>query len=155
MNKLLKLIVSILCPLLIGYFGSVFTSKSVSTWYPTLNKPFFNPPNWIFSPVWTILFIMIGLSFYFVWLKNPIGKILSDVLLYSIQLILNLLWSLFFFGMRNPTLAFLDIIILLIFIFILIVRFRRLSRISSYLLAPYFLWVAFASILNFSIVILN
>jgi len=155
MKNLYKLIVSLVIPLIVGYFGSLFTSKSVNSWYLTLKKPSFNPPNWIFAPVWTFLFILMGLSFYLIWRKGYSREKRSAFFVYFIQLFLNLLWSLFFFGLKNPFLGLLDIVLLLIFILINIYLFYRISKVSAYLLLPYLLWVSFASILNFSIFILN
>jgi tryptophan-rich sensory protein len=155
MNKYLKLTVSILIPLLIGLAGSFFTSSSVSTWYTTIQKPSFNPPNWIFGPVWTLLYIMIGLSFYFIWVKLSAAEFKLQFVVYSFQLLLNFLWSVLFFGLRNPLLSFIEIVLLWLSILYLVLSFYKLSAISSFLLIPYLLWVTFASILNLSIVILN
>jgi len=155
MRNIYKLIISLAIPLIFGYLGSVFTSKSVNSWYLTLKKPSFNPPNWIFAPVWTFLFILMGLSFYLIWRKVYSREKRSAFFVYFIQLFLNLLWSLFFFGLKNPFLGLLDIVLLLIFILINIYLFYRISKVSAYLLLPYLLWVSFASILNFSIFILN
>jgi len=155
MKNLYKLIVSLVIPLIVGYFGSLFTSKSVNSWYLALKKPSFNPPNWIFAPVWTFLFILMGLSFYLIWRKGYSREKRSAFFVYFIQLFLNLLWSIFFFGLKNPFLGLLDIVLLLIFILINIYLFYRISKVSAYLLLPYLLWVSFASILNFSIFILN
>jgi len=155
MNKYLKLLISIAIPLIIGYLGSFFTAVSVTDWYTTINKPPFNPPNWIFAPVWTLLFILIGLSFYLVWSKDFAQKKKLCLTIYSIQLILNLLWSALFFGLRNPLLGLVEIFVLWLSIITNITVFYRISRASGYLLIPYLLWVSFATILNFSIVILN
>lgn len=155
MKNLYKLIISLVTPLLVGYFGSLFTSTSLDSWYPALKKPIFNPPNWIFAPVWTTLFILIGLSFYLIWKKGYSKESKPAFFVYFIQLFFNLLWSFFFFGLKSPFLGLLDIIVLLIFIIINIYLFYRISKISAYLLVPYLLWVSFASILNLSIFILN
>jgi len=163
MKKIFKFIISIAIPLIIGFLGSFFTSGSVNSWYTTINKPSFNPPNWIFGPVWTILFIMIGLSFYLVWIKDfgKQGRKQNEkqkkriIGVYCVQLALNFLWSVFFFGLRNPLLSFMEIIILWFFIITNIILFYRVSEKAGYLLIPYLLWVSFAAILNFAIVILN
>ncbi|MBU0660874.1 tryptophan-rich sensory protein [Patescibacteria group bacterium] len=155
MKKPCKLISSILIPLLIGFGGSFFTVSSINSWYSTINKPFFNPPNWIFSPVWTTLFILIGISFYLVWQKD-FGKNKKQILaIYFTQLAFNFFWSIFFFALQNPLLAFIEIIILWILIFLNIKVFYKIDKRAGYLLIPYLLWVSFASILNLSIVILN
>jgi benzodiazapine receptor len=153
--KILKLIISITIPLLIGFFGSIFTSQSINTWYVTLQKPEFNPPNWIFAPVWTILFIFIGISFFWVWQQNFGGQKTKAITIYSIQLILNWLWSILFFGLQKPLYSFIEIIILLIIIIVNAVIFYRITPKAGYILIPYILWVSFASVLNLFIVLLN
>lgn len=155
LHKILKLAISIAIPLLIGFVGSIFTSMSVDTWYPLLKKPVFNPPNWIFGPVWTLLFILMGLSFYLVWQKGFGGKALLCIGIFALQLLFNFLWSLFFFGLRNPLLAFVDLTVLWILIWINLLVFFRIVKLSGYLLIPYLAWVTFAGILNYSIYVLN
>ncbi len=132
-----------------GVLGSFFTINSIPTWYQTLNKPFFFPPNWIFGPVWTILYILMGYSLYLVWVKNKVPVI------FWIQLILNAVWSIIFFGFKNPTLALIDIIALWVTIILTIKVFAKINKLSAYLLYPYLAWVLFASILNLAIVLLN
>lgn len=154
-NKFLKFIISITITILIGLLGSVATASSVKTWYLTINKPPFTPPNWLFGPVWTLLFILMGISFYIVWNKSYSTNTRFAFFAFFIQLVLNLLWSVFFFGLRNPWLAFFEIVFLWLLIIINIRLFYRLSKVSGYLLIPYLLWVSFASILNLSIAILN
>jgi len=155
MNKYLKLAISILIPLAIGFLGSIATSGSVNTWYKTLNKPSFNPPSWVFGPVWTVLYILIGLSFYFVWTDNSGKQKKTAFIVYSFQLFFNLLWSFLFFGLRSPFAALIEIIALWIFIITNIIVFYKISNKAGLLLIPYLLWVTFATILNFSIYILN
>lgn len=152
--NILKLFGAILICVGMGFLGSLATTPSINTWYVTLNKPVFNPPNWLFAPVWTILFICMGISLYLVWQSKIKNKSLSLTYFY-IQLILNLLWSFIFFTLHNPLFAFIEIIILWIFILLTIIGFYRISKPASLLLWPYLLWVTFASILNFSIYILN
>lgn len=151
----LKIIISLALPLAIGFIGSLFTSSSVNSWYLSINKPSFNPPNWIFAPVWTILFILIGISFYLVWQRNfgNNKKLLIGV--FILNLLLNLIWSLLFFGLKNPFLAFIEIIILWLIILVNIIVFSKVSKLAGFLLIPYLLWVGFASALNYSIFILN
>lgn len=151
----IRLIISITIPLLIGLIGSFFTSSSVNTWYTTLNKPPFNPPNWLFGPVWTTLFILIGISFYLVWVFDFGRNKWLTIGCFSLNLLLNLVWSLFFFGFRNPFLAFIEIIILWIVILSNILIFYGISKLAGILLIPYLLWVSFASVLNYFIYILN
>ncbi|HPD76898.1 MAG TPA: tryptophan-rich sensory protein [Spirochaetota bacterium] len=151
----IKLVISIAIPLFIGFIGSFFTSSSVDTWYKTLKKPDFNPPNWVFSPVWTLLFILIGLSFYIIWKNNFGGKKVLLLNIFFTQLFANLLWSLFFFGLRSPFLALIDIIVLWLAILVNIIVFYRVSKPAGILLVPYILWVSFAALLNFYLYILN
>jgi tryptophan-rich sensory protein len=130
--------------------GSFFTFNSVSTWYPTLEKPFFNPPSWIFGPVWTTLYFLMGISLFLVW-----GKKKTDLTWFWAQLALNAFWSIVFFGMKSPGLAFLVIVLLWISIFLTIKSFYKINKNAAYLLYPYLAWVTFASILNLFIAILN
>lgn len=155
MKNIFKFIFSLFIPLFIGFTSSFFTMNSINSWYINLEKPFFNPPNWIFWPVWTILYIMIWLSFYLVWKKWFWKQKNRLILIYSIQLFLNFLWSFSFFYFKSPLLWLINIILLLIFIILNIIEFYKSNKISWYLLIPYLLWVMFATILNFSIFILN
>lgn len=155
MKNTSKLLISISISLLIGFLGSFFTTSSVGLWYSFLNKPFFSPPDWLFAPVWTILYILIGISFYLVWKKDFGKKKKEIILIYSLQLFFNFLWSVLFFGLRNPLFGFLEILILFFFIILNMVYFYRVSKTAGYLFIPYLLWVFFASILNFSILIIN
>jgi len=140
---------------LAGIIGSLFTTSSIPTWYATLIKPSFNPPNWIFAPVWIFLYLLMGISFYLIWIKsnNPNFSFLMSVFL--LQLVLNAFWSIIFFGLKSPLFAFVEIIVLWLTILICIILFFRISKISSYLLIPYILWVTFAAVLNFAIWKLN
>lgn len=147
--KLPKLILSVGICLGAGIMGSFFTVSAIPDWYDTLNKPLFSPPNWIFAPVWTVLYILMGISFYLVWIKRKVPTV------FWIQLILNALWSAIFFGMRNPALALVDIIALWIAIILTIKAFSKINELAAKLLYPYLAWVSFASILNLAIVILN
>jgi translocator protein len=154
--KISKFVLSIFLCFFVAFLGSVFTLPSIPGWYSTLHKPFFNPPNWIFGPVWTILFFLMGVSFYIVWTENINNKKKeSAIKIFILQLVLNLLWSLAFFGLHQPLLAMAIIVILWLSIFMTIKYFYKISRLSAYLLYPYIAWVSFASILNFTIVILN
>lgn len=151
-----KLVSSIVICQLAGIIGSFFTAPSVSTWYAELIKPAFNPPNWVFGPVWTALFILMGISLYLVWVKGIKTKKAKIALaLFGIQLFLNVLWSVIFFGLRLPSYAFIEIIILWIFILLTIIWFYKISKVASYLLITYLIWVSFAAVLNFSIFYLN
>ncbi len=148
------LIISLLIPQLAGIIGSLFTVKNIPTWYASLNKPFFSPPNWIFAPVWVTLFIFMGVSLYLVLVKQK--KIFDfPVKIFLVHLAVNTLWSIVFFGMREPGLAFVVIIALWFLIYYIIKIFYKIDKVASYLLIPYLAWVSFASILNFSVWILN
>ena len=152
----MKLIISIVICQLAGIIGSMFTITSNNSWYANLIQPSFNPPGWLFGIVWTILYFLMGISLYIVWNNKTNLKIKKTVLLiFGIQLILNSLWPILFFGLKSPFFAFIEIIILWITILISIIYFYKISKISGYLLIPYILWVSFASILNFSYMILN
>lgn len=152
--RISKLVLSILVCLGTGFIGSIFTFSAIPTWYVTLNKPFFSPPNWIFGPVWTMLYIFMGISLYSVWVSK--SKVKQKAIgLFFIQLGLNVLWSILFFGMRSPILAFVDIVALWITIFLTVKYFYPISKMGAYLLIPYILWVSFALLLNLSIVFLN
>ncbi len=144
-----KLFLSIGICLGVGIIGSLFTFSAIPTWYATLNKPFFSPPNFIFGPVWTILYILLGISLYLVWIKEKVPTV------FWIQLLLNAVWSIIFFGLKNPLLALVDIVALWIAIFLTIKAFYKINKLAGNLLIPYLIWVAFATILNLSIVILN
>ena len=156
MNKYLKYLVSILVCLTAGGIGIFFTIPSIPTWYAALIKPVFSPPNFLFAPVWTILYILMGISLALIWQKDLKTKRIRDaVFLFGVQLILNTSWSPIFFGARNLLLALIIIILMWIFILRTILSFRKINRIASYLLIPYLAWVSFATVLNFSLWILN
>ena len=150
MSDFFRLIVLILVCQGAGIIGSIFTLNSVNTWYLTLEKPFFNPPSFVFGPVWTILYLLMGVSLFLVW-----GKKKTDLKWFWIQLSLNTAWSIIFFGLKNPLFAFIIIILLWISILQTIRSFKKVNKTASYLLYPYLFWVSFASILNLSIVLLN
>jgi len=151
-----KIIASILICFLPALIGSVFTYPAIPNWYASLNKPFFSPPNWLFGPAWTILYLLMGISFYIIWKRGIKSKEEKNaVYIFFVQLILNALWSFLFFGLRSPFLGFVCIIFLWFSIALTIWKFWRLEKISGILLLPYIGWVSFASILNFFVWILN
>ncbi|MDD2680951.1 MAG: tryptophan-rich sensory protein [Patescibacteria group bacterium] len=152
----LLLVISLAISLSVGTLGSVFTETGPGTWYDSLLKPWFNPPNWIFAPVWTLLFILMGVALFLVW-RHGWKDILvrKGVNMFFIQLAFNLLWSYFFFGLNNPRLAFLEIIALWLAIAALMINFYRVDKRAAWLLWPYLTWVSFAAFLNFSIWQLN
>ncbi len=154
MKKIIKLIISIFICQAAGAIGSFFTANSIATWYTTLEKPAFNPPNWIFGPVWIFLYFLMGIALFLIWQQDLMPK-RKAVIFFFIQLALNALWSILFFGLKSPGLAFLEIVILWIAILFNIFQFSRISKMAAYLLIPYIFWVSFAAILNFSIWRLN
>ncbi|QQG41152.1 MAG: tryptophan-rich sensory protein [Candidatus Woesebacteria bacterium] len=126
------------------------------SWYNTLNKPFFTPPSWLFGPAWTILYILIGVSAYLIWKKGFKNNQVKEAFkIFTIQLILNLLWSPIFFGAKQIFLALIVIVIMWIFIFKTIKAFAKIDKTASYLLYPYLAWVSFATVLNFFVWMLN
>lgn len=151
-----KFIISVGGCLIGGVAGSFFTVPSVNSWYPTLVKPPLNPPSWIFAPVWTALYVMMGVAAYLVWRKAPANKGVNMALTaFLIQLALNFAWSPVFFGMRSPLLGLIIIVLMWQTILATIISFRMISKPAAYLLIPYFLWVSFATYLNASIYYLN
>jgi len=151
-----KLIASIVVCQLAGLLGAIFTSSAIPTWYTTLEKPLFVPPEWTFSVVWTFLYLLMGLALYIVWRK---GWDRRDVRLatcvFGIQLFLNFLWSVLFFGLRSPLLGIIEIVFLWFAIVATIWLFYRISRPAGVLLMPYLAWVSFAALLNYYIWLLN
>jgi len=152
---ILKLVASIILCQLAGFLGSLFTTPAIPTWYVTLNKPSFTPPNWIFSPVWISLFILMGISLFFVWRRPDHPKLKIALVFFFIQLTFNILWSIAFFGLKSPLLGLVDIMLLWIAILLTIQNFFKVSKFAGALLIPYLLWVSFATLLNFSLWFLN
>ncbi len=142
--------------MVIGYLSSIVTQSSVNDWYTTLNKPSFNPPNWLFAPVWTVLYVLMGISAGWVWAKGFHHKwVKTGLYHFGFQLLLNALWSIVFFGLKNPFLAFLVIIALVIMLILTIRWFKVVSKFAAILLIPYLAWVCFATLLNYNIWVLN
>jgi translocator protein len=139
-----------------GSIGTIATTPAIPIWYAGLIKPSFNPPNWIFGPVWTLLFTLMGIAAYVVWSQGKIKQHVKIALgVFVFQFLLNILWSFAFFGANSPLSGLLVIIPLWISIIVTIILFYRIQKISGYLLIPYILWVSFAMILNASIYSLN
>lgn len=156
MKNILKLFLFIGIVELVGIIGSVFTSSSVNGWYQTLIRPDLAPPDWVFAPVWTTLFALMGISAFLIWEKSVSNKGARFALfIFACQLLLNLLWSMIFFGLQSPGWALLEIGILWIAITTTILLFYKISRLASLLLIPYILWVTFAVYLNYLFWILN
>ncbi len=151
-----KLAAAIAISQMAGVIGSFFTASSVGSWYATLQKPAFNPPGWLFGPVWIILYTLMGIATYLVWqkgLKNR--KVKIALAFFAVQLFLNALWSIIFFGLRNPGLAFAEITLLLAAVVATTVKFYQISKAAAALMAPYLLWTAFAAVLNFYVAMMN
>ena len=162
MKRLWRLIISLALPLIAGFIGSMANSISLFSWYPVLAKPAFNPPSWVFAPVWTILFLMMGFSLFLIWDQGAKKKKdksrdyrQAAITFFGVQLVANVLWSYLFFFFQNPFLAFLEIIILWLTIILTIYYFKGLNKLAAWLLIPYLFWVSFATVLNFAIWQLN
>ncbi len=179
MKNYIKFILAIVISGLAGVLGSVFTTPSIPTWYASLAKPVLNPPAWVFGPVWTVLYFLIGLALYLVWknnlqVANPLlikaGKPWNKwserlwtgdwqkanvVAVFAVQYVLNIAWSFVFFGLHNPWVAFFVILALWCSIVYLMVNFYRISKPAAWLLVPYIIWVSFAAYLNYAIATLN
>lgn len=150
-----KVIVSILLCQLVGISGVIGGAGAQQEWYQNLVVPSFNPPGWVFGPVWTLLYIFMGVSLAIIW-NSPSGKLKNNaIIIFLIQLVLNGLWSFIFFTWHLPALALVDILLLLILIISTTVVFRRINKLAGLLLVPYLAWVFFATILNAAIVYLN
>lgn len=157
MQKILRIATVIITCLAVGYMGSIVTKDNIPTWFAGLEKPFFNPPNWLFAPVWTLLYIMMGYAAGRIWNKIDTHETIvkKAFLFFLIQLALNSLWSYLFFGLHNPMLASIEIVVLWLMIYETYVQFKKIDKVAAYLLIPYLAWVSFASLLTFSIWYLN
>jgi len=156
MSNSVKLIISIALPLLVGFTASYFTVSGVDSWYKTIQKPAWNPPNWVFGPVWTTIYILMGISLFLVWKRNVSAEVKRTAfILFGLQLLANFLWSFIFFDQQQPGLAFAEIIVLWMLILLTIFSFARLNKTAAWLLVPYISWVSFAAMLNFTIWRLN
>ncbi len=158
-KNIFKFVISIIVCESVGIIGSFFTFSSVTNWFPTLVKPWFSPPSWLFGPVWIIMYFLMGLSLYIIW--NSKAELSKQkyrkqfFILFGIQLILNALWSFLFFGLKNPIYGLIDILFLDIVVAMTIIYAYRVSKYAAILLAPYMVWITFATLLNFEIVLLN
>jgi translocator protein len=156
MNNILKLILAISLPLLVGFTASYFTITGIGSWYQTIQKPTWNPPNWIFGPVWTTLYVLMGIAFFLVWKSPAPGEIKRPaIILFAIQLVLDFFWSFIFFDQHQTGIAFAEILLMWVMILFTIFAFARISKPAAWLLVPYISWVSFAAILNFTIWKLN
>ena len=153
MNKYIKILIFVLTCVAIGYLSGQVTQSSIKTWYPDLVKPSFNPPNWIFAPVWGLLYIMMGIAAGLVWSRIDFEReaVRKALIFFVIQLALNSLWSFLFFGLKNPMLAGIEIVLLWLMIYETYIKFGKIDKIAGYLFIPYILWVSLAAVLNASI----
>lgn len=139
-----------------GILSGFLANAGMNPWFDSINKPSWNPPSWVFAPVWATLYLLMGISLWLIWKMNADQSVkLKALLFFAAQLFLNFWWSIIFFKFHSPALAFLDIVLLIIFILITIFKFAELSRLAAWLLVPYIAWVSFASILNYAIWSLN
>jgi tryptophan-rich sensory protein len=157
MPKIAKLLIMVAVCVAVGYVSGMVTRESVTTWYPTLEKPSFNPPNWLFAPVWTALYIIMGIAGALVWdrIDTDEENVKKGLRFFFIQLVLNALWSFLFFWLKNPLIALIEIILLWLMIYETFVQFHKVNKTAAYLFIPYLLWVTFAMVLNGSIWWLN
>ena len=155
-KKIIQIVVAVLFCQMAGIIGTIFTVSAIPSWYNFLNKPFFNPPSWLFGPVWTILYTLMGITFYMVWSeKTEKVKKQWALGLFFVQLFLNAIWSPIFFGLKNPLAALIVIVLMWVAILLTILNFYKISKTAAVLLIPYLGWVSFATVLNFYIWQLN
>jgi tryptophan-rich sensory protein len=156
MKTYVRLIISVALCQAAGIVGSLFTTPAISSWYASLRKPAFAPPNWVFAPVWTTLYLLMGISLFIVWNigleKNSVRK---SIVVFGIQLLLNVFWSYLFFGLKSPLPGLVEIVVMWLTILSTILVFFRISKKAAVLLIPYLMWVSVASYLNYSILVLN
>lgn len=155
LRSIFKFITSLFVPLALGYIAGQYTSEAVPGWFASLNKPAFNPPGWVFGPVWTLLYILMGLSFFHIWIKPRIKERTVAKIIYIVQLLLNFAWSFLFFYYQDIALALIDIIVLDIVVVIMLLKFYQLKPTAAYLNIPYLLWILFATALNAAFYFLN
>ncbi len=154
--EFLKLAASLGACYLAAFVGSIFTTPNVPTWYASLARPFFAPPNWVFAPVWTAIFTLMGISVYLVWREGRADpRVKAALAVFALQLVANVSWSAAFFGLRSPLAGLFVIVFLWALIALTIQKFRAISRTAGALLLPYIIWVSFAAVLNFAIWKLN
>ena len=151
-NKFVSLFLFLITTFSASFIGGITTFKFKEPWYSTLVKPSFNPPDWVFGPVWTILYILMAIAIWNVWIKS---KNINLVYLYFIHLFFNTTWSVVFFGFNQIELALINLIVLILFIVILFLKYKFIGKLSAYLMIPYFLWCCFAFLLNLNLIMLN
>ncbi|HVM86814.1 MAG TPA: TspO/MBR family protein [Puia sp.] len=152
--RIRKILISIIVSVLLGFSSGLFTVTEINTWYAHLTKPSWNPPNWLFAPVWTTLYILIGISFGLIWSSANPAKV-KAMRIFIVQFVLNLLWSFLFFKLHDIGFAMLEVWVLFILILLTVIFAARINRVAALLLLPYLFWVLFASTLNSTIWLLN
>jgi translocator protein len=148
LSQIVKLLVSLLLPLAVGAVAGRFTASAIPGWYAQLNQPVFNPPNWIFAPVWTSLYLLMGISFFLVWRQAPSPQRQQAIRWFLLQLALNFAWSFLFFYFKQIGWAFVEIVLMLTAIVFTLRSFYKVSPMAAWLNLPYLLWVCFATVLN-------
>ncbi|MCX6316112.1 MAG: tryptophan-rich sensory protein [Bacteroidetes bacterium] len=152
MTNTIKFIIAVAIPVVIGAASGFFTVSGVESWYATINKPSWNPPNWIFGPVWTTLYFMMGIALFLVWKADTSIELKKIAfVLFAVQLALNFFWSFIFFRLHQPGWALAEMLALWIFIILTIFAFAQVNKTAAWLLVPYISWVSFAAILNYTI----
>lgn len=152
MSNIVKLIIAIAIPLAVGATSGFFTVTGVDSWYQTIQKPSWNPPNWVFGPVWTTLYVLMGIALFLVWKSEAADQLKKIAIgLFAVQLILNFFWSFIFFNQQQIGWAFAEIILMWVFILGTIFMFANINKAAAWLLVPYISWVSFAAILNYTI----
>ena len=149
-----KIILCVIICTSLGFLSGISTADSIANWFQFVKKPSWNPPSWLFAPVWTLLYILMGISVALIWHSNSKNK-KTAIVLFIIQFILNIAWSIIFFNQHMPGLAFIEIIVMLVFIILTTVSFYKINKTAAYLLLPYICWVSFATVLNGTIWFLN
>lgn len=157
LSRPFKILAMIVTCVVLGAVAGLFTQQGVETWYKTIEKPSFNPPNWIFAPVWTTLYVMMGIAAGLVWhdMDRQKETVKKGLTFFAIQLVLNILWSFLFFSLHNPLIALIEIILLWLMIYETFVQFNKVNKIAGYIFVVYLLWVTFATALNAAIYWLN
>jgi translocator protein len=154
-TQIVKLVLSVLLPLGLGAIAGMFTAQAVPEWYASLNRPSFNPPNWIFGPVWTSLYILLGIAFFLIWKQDASRLRNLAILVFMLQLILNFGWSFIFFYFNLIGIALIEIVVLWLSIIVMLILFYQIKPLAAYLNIPYLVWVTFATILNAGYYFLN
>ncbi len=154
-QRAVGMMVVVVVTLCAGLIGNLLSADAITTWYAGLDKPSWNPPNWLFGPVWTILYVLMGVAAYQVWERVKDSSRRAALVVYGVQLVLNASWSIIFFAFRQPGIAFGEIVVMWVAILATIILFWRVRPLAGVLLLPYIAWVTFASALNFAVWQLN